>query len=96
MIRLKHFGNGECESIHGCFRKFGQELDMPEQAALDMLLAGGGLLTVEQFASCEFTPLEKTNRHERKGPAYMERHQKALRLRLELIEQLTAAVNEAV
>lgn len=84
----KHFGNGVLESIHGCFKKFGQELPLDDRAALDMLLAGGAILTVDEWNAIGFTVEEKSNRHTRVGPAYMSRHGEAMRRRLALVDDL--------
>lgn len=89
--KYKYFGSGEIESPYGHIKKFGQEIPLFDNEALDMI-QHGGLLLSEDFDAIGWTPLERSNKNER-VPAnkhFMECHQKALAKRLELIDELTA------
>ncbi len=88
--KYKYFGNGEISTPQVHFKKFGQEIALSDAEALDIAQAGG-ILTSEIFDEIGYTPLEKSNRHERNCATNAEfnaRHQKALSKRQELIDEL--------
>lgn len=88
-LKVKYFGNGVCDTSHGTFKKFGQELSMPAATVLDCIRAGAGVIRSEDFDAIPWTAEEKTNRHSRKGPAYFARHQSALTAMRRLEKELS-------
>ena len=77
-LKVKYFGNGICDTSHGTFKKFGQELAMPAATVLDCVRAGAGVIPSEDFDAIPWTPEERSNKHARKGEAFMSRHWQAM------------------
>jgi len=98
VTRYKYFGNGYVEATDASFKKFGQELPLSDQTALDIIEAGGGILTTEQFAEIGYTPIEQADKRERRGPAWQARHDQALgkmrELRKILSDRLTKGAEQ--
>lgn len=86
--KYKYFGSGEILTFLIHFKKFGQELALTDVEALDIATIGG-ILRSDDFDAINWTPMEKKNRHERKGPAYLERHLQAVSKNKELVKELT-------
>lgn len=89
--KYKYFGSGEIETERVRFHKFGQEIALTDAEALDCARVGG-VIPSEDFDGLGWTPMEKSNRHSRTGPAFMARHQLAMQKRAELLKVLTAEV----
>lgn len=88
LTRFKYFGNGEWEQAPYEFKKFGQVLALPTAYAIEMIEAGGAILTEELWESVGFTPDHKSNRNNRKGEGYLVKHRIAMEKRKELLETL--------
>jgi len=82
------FGNAPFFTVEGTLPKFGSRLAMSDGQAADVIDAGAGILTVDDFESVGFTENEISKPKERKGPDYMSRHMRALELMAALREEL--------
>jgi hypothetical protein len=91
LTRFKFFGNGEWLQPPYEFKKFGQVLALPTAYAIEMIKAGGAILTEEQWNAVGFTPDQKSNQRNRAGEAYMVKHRLAMEKRKELLESLEGA-----
>lgn len=86
--RFKYFGNGEWLQAPYEFKKFGQVLALPDAYAIEMIEAGGAILTEEMWEAVGFTPDHKSNRQNRRGEGYLVKHHIAMEKRKELLETL--------
>jgi hypothetical protein len=91
LTRFKYFGNGEWLQAPYEFKKFGQVLALPNDYAIEMIKAGGAILTEEQWNAVGFTPDHKSNQRNRAGEAYMVKHRLAMEKRKDLLESLQGA-----
>jgi hypothetical protein len=90
-LRVKYFGNGICDTSHGTFKKFGQELAMPAATVLDCVKAGAGVIPSADFDAIHWTVEERTNKHARKGEAFLSRHWQAMAAMKRFREELEIA-----
>lgn len=91
--RYRYFGSGEIEIYNGpYFHKFGQELALSDPEAYDCVRTGG-ILRSEDFNSVGWSPAEKSDVRERKGPAFEARIKVALAKRAVLIDELAARLS---
>jgi hypothetical protein len=93
----RYFGNGECSGSFGELNRFGQEIKLADQDALDVINAGAGILTSEQFVLI-FTADDAKKRSARSGTQFMERHCKGLEgmeiLRNHLHEKIRSQIED--
>jgi hypothetical protein len=87
--KYRYFGNGEILSNYAHFHKFGQELALTDPQAYDCAKVGG-ILKSEDFLAVGWTPMEKSNKNERRGPAFDARLKIAMEKRTVLLEELAA------
>jgi len=96
--KYQYFGNGVCEGSFGEITRFGQEISLTDEQALDVINSGAGILTSEQFYQIGFTQEEQSKRSARKGPHFLQRHCTALEgmaiLRNHLQDKIRSAIAE--
>lgn len=92
--KYRYFGSGEIQSDNFYFHKFGQELALTDEEAFDAVSVGG-ILKSEDFDLVGWAPIEKSNRHERKGPGFEGRLKLAMEKRKVLIDELAQRLADA-
>ncbi len=63
MAKYRYYANAPCEAGDIVLKKFGQEYELSDQTALDILEGGGGIVPSDEFP---FSTLFISDRRERK------------------------------
>jgi hypothetical protein len=88
-MKYRHFGSSAItETVEGTLKKFGQDIELSDSVALDVIDCGGAILTPAMWDEVGFTPAEKSDRRARREKVFYERNMKALSLMAELRKQI--------